>query len=145
MHIQKRYDLAIEKIKAKDYKAAIGFLEDNIKLGGRLPESLSLLGSLIAKTGGNLKKAEKLCKEALDLENGNANHYLRLAKVYEKRKWQSKAVEVLRIGIEVDPENREIVKLLNNLCSRKKVPIPFLKRSNPLNKLLGKILSRHRM
>lgn len=144
-HIQKRYELALEKMRDEDYKGAMGFLEDNLKLGEPSPESLSLLGALMAKSGGNLKKAEKLCKEAIELDKNNPEHYLNLAHVYIKRKWQSKIVETLRAGIEVDPENREIVRLLNQYCTRKKPPIPFLRRSNPINKLLGKIMANYRI
>ena len=143
--MQKRYDLALERIRDNDYKGAIGFLEDNLKYGGRSPSSLSLLGAIITKSGGNLKKAEKFCKEAIELESNNSDHYLNLAEVYVKRKWQSKAVEVLRTGIELDPENSEIVKLLNQLCTRKKTPIPFLNRSNPINKFIGKLFANYRM
>ncbi|MDH3973216.1 MAG: hypothetical protein OEV42_02955 [Deltaproteobacteria bacterium] len=144
-HIQKRYDLALERIRDNDYEGAIGFLEDNIKYGGPTPASLSLLGALIAKSGGNLKKAEKLCKEALKLDSGNAECYLNLAEVYIKRKWHSKLIKTLRAGIETDPENEEIVKLLNQFSTRKKPPIPFLSRSNALNKYLGKLMANYRL
>lgn len=145
VHMQKRYELALERIRDDDYKGAIGFLEDNIKYGGRSPASLSLLGALMAKSGGNLKKAEKLCKEAIELEGDKSEYYLNLAHVYIKRKWKSKVMQALRAGIEIDPENREIVKLLNEFCTRKKPPIPFLSRSNFFNKFLGKLIANYRM
>jgi tetratricopeptide (TPR) repeat protein len=93
----------------------------------------------IAKERGQLSKAISLCKEAIRKEPQNTFLYLNLGRIYNLSNRKSEAVNVLREGLQFEA-NPMIVEELNKLGTRKPPVIPFLKRSNPINKYLGIIL-----
>ena len=101
----------------------------------------SFFAFCIAKERGEIKKAISLCTDAIKEEPENSFHYLNLGKVYLIRKDKKEAVNAFRQGLQHE-ENQQIVDELDRLGTRKPPPIPFLKRSNIINKYLGMILSR---
>ncbi len=138
-----RYDVAIDMIRHQEYGVAIQCLENNLKGEEKDPASLSLLGVALARSGRDLKRAAKLCTEAIELDKEKALYYFYLADVYRRMRRKRKVLEVLKAGLKVDPGNRQLVKLLNQFGSRKKPAFSFLKRSNPINKYAGRLMAGH--
>ncbi len=101
----------------------------------------SFIAFCIAKERGEVQKAISLCNAAIRKEPENSFHYLNLGKIYLLKKDTKEAINVFRQGLTYE-ENQQIVDELNKLGTRKPPVIPFLKRSNIINKYLGMILSR---
>ena len=93
----------------------------------------------IAKERGQIKKAMLLCKDALEQEPDNSIHYLNLGRIYLFTHHKAEAITIFREGL-THEANKDIIEELDTLITRKPPVIPFLKRSNPINKYLGIIL-----
>jgi tetratricopeptide (TPR) repeat protein len=68
--------------------------------------------------------------------------YLNLGKAYVAARRKHDAFDAFEKGLEFDKSNREILMEIRTLGSRKKAVVPFLDRSNPINKYLGKIVNK---
>ena len=101
----------------------------------------SFFAFCIAKERGEVQKAISLCNAAIKKEPANSFHYLNLGKIYLLKKNNKEAINIFRQGLNYE-ENQQIVDELNKVGIRKPPIIPFLKRSNIINKYLGMILSR---
>ena len=84
-----------------------------------------------------------LCKEAIELEYYIPGYYRNLAEVYLIWGKKPKAISVLKNGIRITKDDELLVNELKKMGSRKRPPIPFLDRSNPINRYIG--IVRHRM
>ncbi len=97
----------------------------------------------IAKARGQINRAISLCEEAIKKEPENSLHYLNLGRIYLITNNREDAIKTFREGLNYEA-NQQIVDELNRLVIRKPSIIPFLKRSNPINKYLGIILRRQK-
>ena len=93
----------------------------------------------IAKARGQVSKAISLCEEAIKKEPNNSQHYLNLGRIYLIGHNRESAIKIFRVGLSYE-SNQQIVDELNKLGTRKPPVIPFLKRTNPINKHLGIML-----
>jgi tetratricopeptide (TPR) repeat protein len=93
----------------------------------------------IAKARGQVHKAISLCEEAIRKEPDNSQHYLNLGRIYLVDHNKEHALRIFREGLNCE-SNQQIIDELNKLGPRKRPIIPFLKRSNPVNKHLGIML-----
>ncbi len=66
--------------------------------------------------------------------------YLNLGKAYLAAKKKKDAYESFKRGLQIDKKNESLFNEMKSLGIRKKIPLSFLSRSNPLNKYLGKLL-----
>ena len=98
----------------------------------------------IAKERGQFSKAISLCKEAISKEPQNPLLYLNLGRIYHLSSKKADAVQILREGLKFEV-NQQIIDELTRLGTRKQPIIPFLKRSNILNKYIGIVLKKLRL
>lgn len=103
------------------------------------PAISSCYAFCIAKARGQVNKAISLCEEAIRREPNNSQHYLNLGRIYLIDHNKDGAIKVFREGLNYE-SNQQIIDELNKLGPRKPPVIPFLKRSNPVNKHLGIML-----
>src|SRR5271157_3435710 len=101
-------------------------LEDN-------PAFYSYFALCIAKERGQVRKAIKLCEEALQKDGENTAHYLNLGKILLRAGNQDEAIMVFRGGLKHGTDLL-IIEELNKLVTRKRPVISFLNRNNPINK-----------
>lgn len=66
--------------------------------------------------------------------------YLNLGKAYLSANRRKDAYRSFKRGLDIDKNNEALFNELKSLGIRKKPPLSFLQRSNPLNKYLGKLL-----
>jgi len=71
--------------------------------------------------------------------------YLNLGRAYVAAGKKKDAIDAFKKGIKFDNENSELKKELLGLGVRKQPPVPFLDRSNPINKYIGLILHKTKM
>jgi hypothetical protein len=61
-----------------------------------------------------------------------------MGKAYLAANKKKEAYDAFQKGLEIDKKNEDILYEIKKLGMRRKTPLPFLKRSNPLNKYIGK-------
>ena len=115
------------------------------------PLILSYYGYLQAVAVAKYRTGLETCKSAIALagEKGlfgeealYAVLYLNLGRTYLSAGMKQDAVDSFRKGLKFNSHNAELLKELRGLGARKETPVPFLGRSNPINKYLGKVLSK---
>jgi tetratricopeptide (TPR) repeat protein len=112
---------------------------------------LSYYGCLIALVENNTKDGITICEnaiKALDISMPFGSEffypvfYLNLGRAYLKAERKTEAIKAFQQGLKSDPENNDIQWEMRKLGSRKKPPVPFLKRDNPINKYIGLLLGK---
>ncbi|MEJ2695808.1 MAG: tetratricopeptide repeat protein, partial [Candidatus Sulfobium sp.] len=68
--------------------------------------------------------------------------YLNLGRAYLEANKKRDAITAFEKGLLNDPENHDLLSELRKLGTRRKAPVPFIKRSNPINKYIGMLLHR---
>lgn len=107
----------------------------------RTPEVNSYLAYCLAKGQGRLQAAARICQESLQKESHNSVHYLLLGRILLLAGKKDRAISSFRKGLKAAPDRR-IIAELKQLGLRKPLMIKSLKRSNPLNRTLGKAFHR---
>lgn len=130
----------IKAIDGGDILSALVFFEKATAIEDT-PINSSYLAFCIAKERGQLKKAISMCEKAIKEEPNNSTLYLNLGRIYYIADQRVEALQAFRDGL-AHEQNRQIIDELIRLGIRKPPVIPFLKRSNPINKYLGIILTR---
>lgn len=105
------------------------------------PLARSYLAYCRAKVEGAHNEAAALCMEAIKEEPKNSGIYLNLGRIYLLSGHKRAAMRAFELGLRCG-KNSQIESEFNAIGRRKSPPIPFLKRNNPANKLLGKILKK---
>jgi predicted Zn-dependent protease len=103
------------------------------------PLVASYYGLSCALVLGPDQKALTLCSWAARHGLPDPVLWLNLAKVQAKLGKVVDAVKALEKGLKLKPRHPEIVAFWGTLGKRRKPPVPFLRRGNPLNRALGKL------
>ncbi len=115
------------------------------------PFLLSYYGCLIAIVENDIREGIRICEESiksLDTSMPFGSEffypvfYLNLGRTYLKARKKADAIKVFLEGLRHDPDNKDIKWEMQKLGVRRKPPIPFLARSNPINKYIGKLLNK---
>jgi tetratricopeptide (TPR) repeat protein len=110
---------------------------------------LSYYGCLQAIVDKKYRSGIESCRKALVLFKAADTYtagivypilYLNLGRAYVAAGKKKEAVEALSKGLRYDKGNRELKKELLLLGVRKRPVVPFLSRSNPINKYIGMVL-----
>ncbi len=163
LYLKKRKDKQKRKLKPEFFqevqlllkqgkgKSAIASLRDAIETFPSDPFLLSYYGCLVAVVENRPKEGIKLCKDAIKRLGSSMPFgteffypvfYLNLGRAYLKDGNRKEAVAAFTAGLGADPENRDILWEIKKLGSRKKPPVSFLGRNNPINKYIGILLSK---
>jgi tetratricopeptide (TPR) repeat protein len=118
-------------------KQALEFYQQAVILE-RAPLYLSTLAFCLAKETGDMARAIALCKEAIKTEPKSTFHYLQLGKIHVLAGEKKDAIRIYRLGLRIK-NDQILINELSRLGVRSTPPISFLDRSNPINKLLGKL------
>jgi tetratricopeptide (TPR) repeat protein len=82
-----------------------------------------------------------ICLEARREEPKNSDIYLNLGRIHLLAENRKQAIQVFQLGLR-QQRNSRISAELRALGLRKPPPLPFLQRSNPLNKYLGILMAK---
>lgn len=122
-------------------QAAIQFPED--------PFILSYYGCLLAIVDKKYRSGVETCRKAIALLKRQATFgeemlypafYLNLGRAYLAAGRKSDALSAFKKGLQFDNGNNDLLKEMRALGMRKQPPVPFLDRTNPINKYIGKLL-----
>jgi hypothetical protein len=67
--------------------------------------------------------------------------YLNLGRAYISADKKIEALQSYKRGLMSDPENYELLFELSRMGQRRKPPVRFLERSNPVNKYIGMLFT----
>jgi len=143
MDAEELFAKAMDAQQSGDTVTALDLLEKAIGLE-RKPQFCSNLAVCLAKEKRDFKRAVSLCKEAIKSDPKNPIHFLHLGKVHILANQKKDAIRIFYMGLRY-AENRDIIAELKRIGRRRPPIISFLDRSNPLNKMLGKMFYKQRV
>ena len=135
-------------IRENNQKRALDLLNKAVIHHPHNPIILSYLGFLevavnkqYAKGIDICRKSFKILKEQTPLGAGFflTVLYLNLGKAYLAANKKKEAFDSFQKGLDIDKKNEDILYEIKKLGLRREPPLPFLKRSNPFNKYIGKV------
>jgi len=103
---------------------------------------LSYHGLILAHAEGKYAEAEELCNRSLRMERKQAQLYLNLAEIFRLAGRREDAADALGRGLRYAPRDYRLRIELSRLALRRPPVLPFLGRSHPVNRSLGRL--RHR-
>ena len=130
-------------------KTALNTLRDALDKFPADPFLLSYYGCLLAVIENRTKEGARICENALKLLNTSIPFgseffypvfYLNLGRAYLKDNRKKAAVQAFQKGLKADHENKDLLWEMKKIGTREKPPLPFLARSNPINKYIGMLL-----
>lgn len=136
-------------LKKKKYESALKLVTAALEQYPDEPILLSYYGYLEALVHKNYTHGINLCLKAREIvlekaisgrEFFNPILYHNLGRVYLAAGNKEDAFEAFRMGLIFGNENEDLLCEIRELGMRRKPVVPFLQRSNPLNKYLGKML-----
>jgi hypothetical protein len=113
------------------------------------PFLLSYNGSLEATVNRNYERGVDICKDAIEILKADVplGHevfypafYLNLGRACLAAGLKEDAMEAFMKGLSSDPEDVALLREVRRLGVRRNPAIPFLKRSNPMNRYIGMLL-----
>jgi len=137
LEVAELFKLGTEALDMKDYATARRYLQAAVERE-RTPNNLSQYALALAAHTREIEPSIILCQEAVKLEPKNPEHFLRLGTVYLVAGRKKEAIRIFRLGLRVG-KHPTISRWLQVLGDRKKPVLPFLDRTNPINKYLGKL------
>jgi hypothetical protein len=131
--------------------SALNTLKDALKRFPEDPLLLSFYGFLVASVEKNPKGGIDTCEGAVKSAKGSskggrviAECYLNLGKARLRHNNRSGAMDAFREGLKAEPGHRDLMWELKKMGTRRRPPIPFISRNNPINKYLGLFLKKLR-
>jgi tetratricopeptide (TPR) repeat protein len=115
------------------------------------PLILSYFGCLQAIVDRKFRSGVETCKRAILLLKKQRTFseevlypvfYLNLGRAFVAAGKRRDAIDTFKKGLRYDYGNSDLKKELQGLGVRKQPPVPFLDRSNPINKYIGLILHK---
>jgi tetratricopeptide (TPR) repeat protein len=115
------------------------------------PFLMSYWGALAAGLEGRHEDGIKAAREAIAMLRKNIPYgleffypslYLNLGRAYLAAGMKREAIEAFKEGVEKGGGDEELVRELRALGVRRRPPVPFLARTNPINKYIGIALHR---
>jgi len=101
--------------------------------------AFSYYGLCVAMVKRKYAEALKYCNISVKANFMEPEHRLNLAQVYLERDDRRKAIEHLEAGLRLEPSNRRIRQIYEEIGQRQPPAISFLSRTNPINVWLGRM------
>jgi Flp pilus assembly protein TadD len=139
----KVFKQGLQNLRTNSLQAALYSFRKAVELQQNNPYFLSYYGLLLARAERKWDEGERICIEALKMKKRQPQLYVNLAEVYLGAGRRSDAVDVLAEGMQYEPGDARLHRLLVRMGIRRPLIFPFLERSHPINKGLGRL--RHRL
>ena len=138
-------------LQAYNHKGAFKMLRTALDEHPFDPLLLSYYGCLDAIVNKNYDHGVDVCKDAIDILKEDVPFgkeafyplfYLNLGRAYLAGGDKGNAAEAFKKGLEADPQDLDLLWEVGRIGMRKKPVVPILKRSNPINKYIGRLLHK---
>jgi len=136
-------------LRTKNKRGALRVLHEALEHYPDDPFILSYYGCLEAVANKNYTLGIETCEMALEsLKKGvpfgqeffYPVFYLNLGRAYLAAGKKEEALSTFNKGIQIDREDKDLAWEIKKLGTRRKPAVPFIKRSNPINKYIGILL-----
>jgi Flp pilus assembly protein TadD len=121
---------------------ALEYLQRAAEMKQQNPYYLSFLGVSMARAQAKWPAAVELCKTALSMRRNEPQLYVNLAEVYVSAGRRDRAVETLDTAVKYCGADARIGRMRGKLGKRLSPVLPFLERSNLVNRKLGELRQR---
>lgn len=132
-----------EAYERGDRIAAHSAYRDAQRLDANDPGLLSRLGLTLTLVARDELKGIAFCEEAIRRGGEEPDALWRLSVVYLATFQKDRAIRAMRRGLQLAPTHPKLLLAIDGMGIRRRPVIPFLSRSNPINRFLGKL--RHRL
>ena len=138
-------------LQAYNHKGAFKMLRTALDEHPFDPFLLSYYGCLDAIVNKNYDQGIDVCKDAIDILKEDVPFgkeafyplfYLNLGRAYLAGGDKGNAAEAFKKGLEADPQDSDLLWEVSKIGMRRKPVVPILKRSNPINKYIGRLLHK---
>ena len=136
-------------LQAGNHKGAFKMLRTALDEHPFDPFLLSYYGCLDVIVNKNYDDGVDVCKNAIDILKEDVPFgkevyyplfYLNLGRAYLAGGDKENAAEAFKRGLEADPQDSDLLWEASKIGMRRKPVVPILKRSNPINKYIGRLL-----
>ncbi|MBW2713320.1 MAG: tetratricopeptide repeat protein [Deltaproteobacteria bacterium] len=131
-----------ELLAGGDKNSALECFRQAYRIDPSLARYCSAYGLGIALVERRFKYAKGLCEQAVKTSPKDPKLRHNLARVYLCFGFRAEGIRVIGKGLEIDPDYRPLFRELRKLGFRRPPVIPFLGRSNLINRMLGKLRTR---
>ncbi len=138
----KQFKSGIDMLRRNYAEKALAHFTRALELDNSNPFYLSYQGVALAAAEKEWDQAEAACVSALRKNRTQAELYLNLAHVYRLAGKKKEAIETLTSGLPLTRNDARLAVALRKMGTRKSAVLPFLSRTNVVNRKLGKL--RHR-
>jgi tetratricopeptide (TPR) repeat protein len=145
------FDEAIKLFRRGGGSAALELMKEGLEHFPSDPFLLSYYGYLVAIVGKKPEEGIEICQDAFKKLNGSVPFgseffypafYLNLGRAFLADNNKPEAMKAFSEGLKTDPENSDLRWELKKMGTRRRPPVPFLKRNNPINKYIGMIVRK---
>jgi tetratricopeptide (TPR) repeat protein len=141
---------AVHLTRGRQYIRALELFEDH--LGSlRMSDAAkavhrfqSYYGLCLAMVNGQTGKALRLCENAVEACDPEADLFHNLGLVYLRNRRRDLAMLMFREGLRIDPSHPELGATLERMKRRRRPVLSFLPRRHPFNRRAGQLMSRFR-
>lgn len=141
--LKQRAEMGIEKCRVgnwRDGMVDLGWVAERNHSEVELPGAFySYLGYGIARLEKKYREGIQLCQHAIKLQVYEPDNYMNLARVYLLTQNREKAHRALMRGLALDSNHAGLRRVWREIGQRRKPPLSFLSRDNPINLVLGKL------
>lgn len=133
-----------ELVARESFEQAYEYFDDMLKREPNNAIAKSYVGYLTAVFLKRSQEGLEMCREAVKMNDEEPLLYLNLAKVFVLVDDRYHAVKAVQKGLQhkSSPYKAELLSYYRFLGVRKKPPLKFLSRGNPLNVILGKLTKK---
>lgn len=130
-----------------DFIAGLAYFEAAIRLEQQRgaappPRFVSYYGACLAEATDHLDEAIEACERAVEVEFYNPDLYLNLGRVYLAGGRKRAAHRTFAAGLRLQGDHPGLRAALLRMGVRRAPVVPFLRRSNPVNRVLGRLKPR---
>jgi hypothetical protein len=108
----------------------------------KMPDGFSSYGLCLARVEGKRKLGAEMCEKAIKLQSYEGRHRANLVRIYVAAKNRKKAVDVLDDSLSKLRNDPALLRVRKEIGYRQSPQLPFLSRTNPINKLYSRTMPR---
>ncbi len=102
----------------------------------------SYYGLAVAMARGDADRGRRICEEAVMSDRGDPQLIVNLAQVYLRGSRKDLAIEAVKTALALNPKHKPAAALRDQLGVRRPPVFAFLARTNPLNRMAGRLRFR---
>ncbi len=138
------YQNALELLKQQDYKAAQRVLKKSLQSLDEHDDQYNIVLSAygLSQVLNANKNGLLLCRDAAGNECFDGEVFLNLACAEWHSFNRKRAINAIRQGIKVDPDNAQLNHACAKLDCRKRCCFEFLPRSHKMNRIFGRLFRK---